>query len=182
MPSLKATFLAATVLGAVAVLTAAGLDQRRAQRIEIRELVTGVWISEQVLPTDLDALRSRGIRALIDLRPDGEQEGQPSSAEIEAAARTEGVTFAYIPVAHGRIAPAQVDALARSLGIVERPVLLYCRSGKRAARTWALSEASRFGGLDAQGIHDALRRANQPSDDLDREIAERIAARAAATP
>lgn len=179
MPSLKRILWVSAAVGAAAGLAFALLQPRPSPRLAAHEVVPGVWIAGQLAPSDLDALASRGFRSLINLRPDGEQDGQPTSADIDAAARASGLSFAHVPVAQGSIAPAQVDALAMSLGVVERPVLLYCRSGKRAARTWALSEASRPGGLGAQAIQDALRGIAQPADDLDAEIIARIAARGA---
>jgi uncharacterized protein (TIGR01244 family) len=87
------------------------------------------------------------------------------------------LTFAYVPVPHGDIPGQAVDALGQSLASAGKPVLLYCRSGKRAARTWALSEASRADGLDAVAIQAAVRSAGQSADDLAESIAARIAAR-----
>lgn len=172
---LGTTFLVSTLIGAAIVLTLAVLN--RPPRAQLHPLVDGIWISEQVQPEQLAALKLQGIRSIIDLRPDGEQQGQASSTEINAAADSNGLTFAYIPVPHGDIPDSQVDSLAMSLGIVEKPVVLYCRSGRRAARTWALSEASRPGGLSADAIRKALVSAGQESQDLDPVIESRISAR-----
>ena len=70
-----------------------------------------------------------------------------------------------------------VTALQKALESPARPVLLYCRSGKRAARTWALAEASRPGGLDAAAIKRIVLATGHPVADLDRDIQARIAAR-----
>jgi uncharacterized protein (TIGR01244 family) len=175
LPRPGTTFLVSLLIGAVVVLAWAGLS--RSSRTGAYPLVEGVWVSEQVLPDDVAALKQKGFRSIIDLRPDGEQQGQPGSAEINAAAAANDLTFAYVPVPHGAIPDSQVDSLALSLAAVERPVILYCRSGRRAARTWALSEASRPGGLDAEAIRLALDSAGQPSGDLDPAIATRISRR-----
>jgi uncharacterized protein (TIGR01244 family) len=175
MPRPVTTFVVSLLVGSVVVLAWAGLS--RSSRSDAYQLVEGIWVSEQVLPEDVAALKQKGFHSIIDLRPDGEQQGQPGSAEINAAAAANDLTFAYVPVPHGDIPDSQVDSLALSLDVVEKPVMLYCRSGRRAARTWALSEASRPGGLDASAIRLALDSAGQPSSDLDPAIASRISKR-----
>lgn len=163
---------AALVFGAVVLSTAA-----QAAAPDARELIEGVWISGQVMPEDLASLKQGGFRSIVDLRPDGEQADQPDSVVVDRAVKAFGISFAYVPVAPGEIAGGQVDALAQSLAIMDKPVLLYCRSGRRAARTWALSEASRAGGLDVADIQRALQSAGQSAPELDVEIISRIAAR-----
>lgn len=178
MPRLSITFLLAVLTGASIVLVAAlARKPESTTPSSARELVAGIWISEQVTMAELIDLKSQGFKSIIDLRPDGEVKDQPSSVAVERAAKENGLAFAYVPVPHGDISSAQVDALAVSLGNVDRPVLLYCRSGRRAARTWALSEASQRSGLGAEAIHAALVSAGQPAHDLAPEISARIAAR-----
>ena len=87
------------------------------------------------------------------------------------------MTFAYVPTPHGAIPDVIVDGLARALADVPQPVVLYCRSGNRAARVWALAEASRPSGADAKGIAGSVRAAGQKVDDLMPQIEARIAAR-----
>jgi len=175
MPRLRSTFIVSVMLGAAFVLILAAAS--RATRLQVHPLVPGIWISEQVQLDDIGKLKQQGFAAIIDLRPDGEQDGQSRSAEVEQAAAANGMTFAFVPVPHGDIPDSQVDSLALSLDFAQKPVVLYCRSGRRAARTWALSEASRPGGLDANAIRRALDSAAQSSPDLDLAIESRIAAR-----
>ena len=73
-----------------------------------------------------------------------------------------------------------VDRFGQVLGTSQKPVLLYCRSGSRAARTWALAEAARPGGLDEQAILQAVEQAGLDASDLQADIARRIAARSGA--
>jgi uncharacterized protein (TIGR01244 family) len=174
-------FALAVAAGAAAVLAIAAVSavRREADRVPVASLTRDVSVSEQITADRLARLRREGFRSIIDLRPDGEAPDQMPSVDVERLARANGLGFAYVPVQHGDIAPGTVDALAASLESVERPVLLYCRTGRRAARTWALAEASRPGGLDAAAIDAALRSAGQPGDDLAGEISSRVAARAA---
>ncbi len=97
--------------------------------------------SPQLSPDDVAAAAAQGFRTIIDLRPDGEEPGQPAAATIEAAAREHGLAFVYIPVVSGQIDDAQVDAMTRALGEQPGPALGYCRSGARVATLWALGQA-----------------------------------------
>ena len=54
--------------------------------MEIKRITPTFWVSPQILPADLAALAALGVGAIINDRPDGEEAGQPGSAEIAAAA------------------------------------------------------------------------------------------------
>jgi len=142
-----------------------------------RPLVGNVWIAGQVVPEQVAELKAQGIRTIIDLRPDGEAPEQPSSAAVEVAARDAGLAFAYSPVAGSEVPAAAVDAVSRAILRPDNPVLIYCRSGRRAVRAWALAEASRIGGLEAEAIQAVANSAGQPVDDLEERIAALVAAR-----
>lgn len=143
----------------------------------IHPLVARVWVSGQITPAQIDDLKAQGIRSIVAARPDGEEPGQPSSATVEAAARAAGLDFAYAPVDGDEVPQAAVDAVTRALARRDNPVLIYCRSGHRAARVWALAEASRRDGLEAEAIESVATSVGQPLDDLRGEIAARIATR-----
>ncbi len=137
----------------------------------------GISIREQVTLADIQGLKAQGIRAIVDLRPDGEAADQPGSATIGEAVRAAGMSFSYLPTPHGDIPETVVTELGRILASTERPVLLYCRSGKRAARSWALAEASRAGGAKAWEISAAVKAAGQSVDDILGQVQTRIDAR-----
>ena len=105
------------------------------RRIDERTLVAG-----QIKPADMEALKAGGIGMIVNNRPDDEEAGQPSSAEMEAAARAAGIDYRYIPVASGFSAD-QVEAMSEALGNVEGQVLAFCRSGTRSTFLWALARA-----------------------------------------
>ena len=103
----------------------------------------------QIFPADLGAVAEAGVRLIVNNRPDGEDPGQPSSAEIEAAALAAGLDYRHIPVAGG-FSSAQVEAMAEALE--QGPVLLFCRSGTRSTCLWARARASR--GADSERLLD----------------------------
>ncbi|WP_172461855.1 beta-lactamase hydrolase domain-containing protein [Dyella jiangningensis] len=181
MPGLKGSFFIAVLAGAAAVMGWAAYQRFAhpplSQAISMKPLADGVWVSEQIGPPQLALLRQQRFATVVDLRPDGEVAAQPSSSDMADAAGRAGLAFSYVPVPHGAIPDGAVNALQKALASEPRPVLLYCRSGRRAARTWALAEASRPGGLDARAIRKVVLDVGQPVDDLGAEIQARIAAR-----
>jgi uncharacterized protein (TIGR01244 family) len=180
MPGLKGSFLIAVLAGATAVMGWAAYVHYAYPapgRVAAKQLTGDVWVSEQITPLQVLGLQAERFATIVDLRPDGEQTGQPSSLEMADAAARAGLAFSYDPVPHGVIPKEAVSKLQASLATQPKPILLYCRSGRRAARTWALAEASRPGGLDARSIEQLVQTAGQSVDDLEHDIQARIAAR-----
>jgi len=109
------------------------------KRLDGTTLVAG-----QIQPEDVAGLE---VRMLVNNRPDGEEPGQPSSAEMEAAARAAGLGYRHIPIAGG-FTEADVEAMAEALEA--GPALAFCRSGTRSTWLWALARASR--GADPEAL------------------------------
>jgi uncharacterized protein (TIGR01244 family) len=107
----------------------------------MRQIARFVWVSPQPSPSELSGLAAAGVRRLINNRPDGEEPGQPSSSEMEAAAREAGLDYLWIPI-QGLPGADQVEAVGEALED-EVPTLLFCRSGTRSAAAWALGRSQR---------------------------------------
>lgn len=161
----------------LALATAGHARWQRPVPAQTHPLTQSVSVSEQLQLDQVPALRAAGYTAIIDLRPDGEAPDQPSAAQMGEAARASRVAFVYVPVPPGGIPDSAVAALQKALADHPGQVLLYCRSGKRAARTWGLAEASRNGGPDVEAILAAVKASGQSADDLRAQIAERVEAR-----
>jgi len=116
-----------------------------------RPLSATVWASPQLSPDVMPQLAAEGIGRIISNRPDGEDPGQPSAAEMEAAARGAGLDFAWVPVS-GLPGPDQVAAVADLLAD-KTPTVMFCRSGMRSAAVWAMAESA--GGADAADLREA---------------------------
>lgn len=101
-------------------------------------LTDALSVAPQIEPGDVAEAAARGFRSVINNRPDGEQDGQPAAASIEAAARQAGLEYRYLPVVSGQLQDAQVRAFANALAAMPRPVLAFCRTGTRCASLWAL--------------------------------------------
>lgn len=172
-------FVFSFILAAAYALGASAYDQRqRTERLHFWNLTAEIAVSEQLAPANIPKVKQLGFEAVIDLRPDGEARGQPSSRQVGAAVRSEGMQFFYVPVAHGEIPQAVVAKLAAALAERNSDVLLYCPNGRRAARAWALAEATRPGGLGFDAILAAVQGAGQSTNDLASELRERVAKRA----
>ena len=142
------------------------------------QISEGVFITAQLKPSDLLTLSGReGIRTLVDIRPDGEVKDQPSSTEIAIASKNVGLDFHYIPVPHESIPVQAVDSLKEVLLKQEKPIVLYCRTGRRAVRLFALVEASRADGPNKDEIMKLVKDAGFNADDLTDKIVERISQR-----
>lgn len=94
----------------------------------------------QIRPDDIEAVVAAGVELVVNNRPDGEEPGQPASAEIERAALAAGLRYRHIPIAGG-ITPDQVAAMAAALG--EGKLLAFCRSGTRSTALWAMASRAR---------------------------------------
>lgn len=144
---------------------------------KLTEITNGVFLTSQLKPSSMRYLRQRNIKAVIDMRPDGEAADQPSSEQIRRMAEVMNMKFFYIPVPHEGIPNEAVDSLQSALKTVEEPVVLYCRTGRRAARLFALAKASQGGGPNADEILGLARATGFEVEDLAGEIARRIANR-----
>jgi uncharacterized protein (TIGR01244 family) len=116
----------------------------------LRPLSPTVSVSAQLSPDDMPALAASGFGRVISNRPDGEDPGQPSASEMEAAARDAGLAFVWIPVS-GLPGADQVTAVAATLadGV---PTAMFCRSGMRSTTAWAM--AQRREGVDADVLRE----------------------------
>ena len=110
--------------------------------IDARKLTDSFTAAPQIAPEDCAAIAAMGFGIIVNNRPDGEQPGQPSSAEIEAAALEAGLGYFAIPIDQSGFSAEQVAALAACL-VSPRPVFAFCRSGTRSTNLWALAEAVR---------------------------------------
>ena len=107
------------------------------------------FVAGQIDPGDVEAATAAGVRLIVNNRPDDEEPGQPSGAEIEAAARAAGIGYRFIPIAGG-FGPAEVEAMAVALDAAEGKALAFCRSGTRSTWLWAMAQASR--GVDGEEL------------------------------
>jgi uncharacterized protein (TIGR01244 family) len=104
----------------------------------IRELDSRTLVSGQIQPADVVHLKESGVTMIVCNRPDGEEPGQPTAAEIERAAEDFGLQFRHVPIIRG-IGPSDVEMVQDALESADGKVLLYCRSGNRSSLAWAVA-------------------------------------------
>ncbi|MCS6625519.1 TIGR01244 family sulfur transferase [Roseibacterium beibuensis] len=120
----------------------------------LRALSPQVWVTGQVTPGQVAGLRDAGITCLVNHRPDDEEPGQPTSADIDRAAAEAGMKVVHAP-ARGLPDAAAVAATRAALDGLgpDGKAVMFCRSGMRSAAAWAMAE--RLAGGDPEALRGA---------------------------
>lgn len=114
---------------------------------EIRSVTPDFAVAGQVRPEDMPELGRRFV-AILNNRPDGEDPGQPTAAEVGAAAEAANLVHHHIPIS-GAPSPEQVRMMQAAVAEAGGPVLAFCRTGTRSIVTWALGRALDGDDVDA---------------------------------
>jgi sulfide:quinone oxidoreductase len=144
-----------------------------------KALTPSLSVSPQLTEADVAEAARNGFRAIIDNRPDGEEPGQPTAAEMKAMATAHGLGFAHVPTVGGKISDEDVALMAHALADLEGPVLAYCRTGTRSTMLWALTQA---GAQPADGLIATGAEAGYDISTLRPRLETRITAPTAARP
>jgi uncharacterized protein (TIGR01244 family) len=96
-------------------------------------------VTPQILADEVPAIAEQGFVMVICNRPDGEEPGQPTVAEIAAACDAAGLSFHHVPVSGMPIPEDAVTEHRRLVDQSDGPVLGYCRSGQRSLIIWQAS-------------------------------------------
>jgi uncharacterized protein (TIGR01244 family) len=169
-------------IGFVAVIGLAYLSPNKAKPsperpLAVRYLTETVFVAEQIGVTDLAAIKIQNFDVIVDFRPDGEVSDQTPSTMISNAALQYGIKFYYIPVSHGTVSADAVSKLQGVLSQKNNKTLIYCRSGNRATKTYALALASEQDGPDLELILKMIANAGHSANDIKEEITRRIGER-----
>ena len=126
-----------------------------------RVLTEKLHVCSQIRVEEISTLAEQGYSTIINSRPDGEVRGQPTSAEVNAAARSVGIAYLYQPVSSKEITTQEADRFILAVAQAQGKVLAHCRTGTRTATLWALSQR------DKQNVDDILATAKQMGYDLE---------------
>ncbi len=107
------------------------------------------FVAPQLTAADVAAAKALGVATIINNRPDGEEPGQPTGAEIAAAAEAAGLAYVEIPVGPAGLSEAHLDMFDQALAAADGPVLAYCRSGARSTFLRALAGVRAGAAVDA---------------------------------
>ncbi len=133
------------------------------QATQIRPLSDDFAVSSQIDAMDFAVLRARGIRTVINNRPDEEAGGTHMQSSVaEELARAHGIDYVYMPVTGLDVTEADaVEAFRTALETSSGPVLAHCAAGMRSAILWGLSQKH------ALGADEVIARAATAGYDLD---------------
>ncbi len=108
---------------------------------QLRAIAPDVCVAGQLNAAAMAEAAAAGFRSVVNNRPDHEHgPGQPTNAEIEAAARALGLEYRHLPVDGGWQSPEQIAAFAELLAELPRPLLAFCRSGARSTRLFMAAQ------------------------------------------
>ena len=126
-----------------------------------RQLDEKTLVDGQIAPGDVATLKALGVTLIVNNRPDGEDANQPTSDEIEAAAKGHGLDYRHVPIARG-LGPSDIEAMREAMHSVgEGKLFAFCRSGNRSTLAWAVAKSE--DGASSEELH---RQANEAGFDL----------------
>jgi uncharacterized protein (TIGR01244 family) len=109
--------------------------------LPVQAIAADVCVAPQLTPEAMAEAARLGFKSVVNNRPDFEGgPDQPTSATIAAAAQAAGLEYRHLPVAGGYQSPKEAAQMARLLQELPRPLLMFCRSGARSARLFALAQ------------------------------------------
>lgn len=104
------------------------------------QLTDALTISPQLAPDDFATLAARGVRLVVNNRPDGEEPGQLPAAEAARIAAAHGIGYRHIPVTLAGLSEGDVAQFRQALREADGPVHAHCRTGARSATLYVLGE------------------------------------------
>lgn len=108
-----------------------------------KSLTPRLAVTSQITPAEVTQIAAEGYTAIINNRPDGEEPGQPTAAEVEAAASAAGLSYIHQPVVGTNITPADVETFGRLIEETPGKILAHCRTGTRCTMLWLLSQSGK---------------------------------------
>jgi uncharacterized protein (TIGR01244 family) len=100
-----------------------------------------VGFAGQIGPEHISQVVEKGFKSIINNRPDLEGGAeQPTTAQMEAAAREAGLEYIYLPVIPGQLTEADVRTFADQYNALTKPVLMFCRTGNRSNSLYQLAK------------------------------------------
>lgn len=99
-----------------------------------------VGFTGQISPQQMSQVVEKGFKSIINNRPDLEGgSDQPTSLDIENAARQAGLDYVYQPVVGGQITELDVREFANHYNQLPKPILMFCRTGNRSSNLYQLA-------------------------------------------
>lgn len=125
------------------------------------ELDSRYFVLSQITIEGLEQLKHQGFDFIINNRPDNEEESQPLSIELAAAAKSLGLNYVHNPVVLSALSDVEIKQQKMAVSEAQK-VLAFCRTGTRSSVLWALNNQ------DEQGIEPLLIELKNKGFDMDR--------------
>jgi len=93
-----------------------------------------ITVGSQIYPAQLANLKRQGFSVIINNRPEGEEQTQPTNKTLQLEAESLGLDFYHIPISSLGINKENIDALLNALASTSGPVFAFCRSGARSKK------------------------------------------------
>ncbi|WP_263574780.1 TIGR01244 family sulfur transferase [Devosia aquimaris] len=103
----------------------------KAKTMNLRKVDDNFSVTGQITPEQVKDVSDAGFKSIVCARPDNEEPGQPSFAEVARAAENLGLKIVHIPVS-GMLGEGQIIRFHDAWAQMPKPMLGYCRSGARA--------------------------------------------------
>ena len=109
--------------------------------MNVMQLTETIGVAGQIGLEHVPEIAAAGYKVLVNNRPDGEDPGQPGSADIQAAALAAGLEYHHLPVTAMNFPGPDVARMGKLFDDDARPVLAFCRTGTRCANLWVVTRA-----------------------------------------
>lgn len=108
--------------------------------MDIRQINDEYAVTGQITVEDLEQVKAMGFKSIVCNRPDEEDPGQPSFADIATKAQELGLEVKHVPVGRMGVDAEAVNGMVDALDELPRPMLAYCRSGARSTAIYEKSQ------------------------------------------
>ena len=109
--------------------------------MDLRQLSPRYFVSSQIDPADMPAIKAAGITLVLCNRPNDEVPPCHDSAAMARAAEDADLRFAEVPLTMQTIVPQVIAENPAAGAATGEVVLAYCASGTRSAIAWSLAQA-----------------------------------------
>jgi uncharacterized protein (TIGR01244 family) len=143
------------------------------------QILEEVSVGPQPSENDLKQLARKGVKTVINLRVENEQEGQLSPMDEGQLARDLGLEYLHIPVIGDQIREGQVDEFRNAVENLPKPIYAHCAKGKRAAALSMMTRGVRDGWSGKETVAQATQLGFEFDPNLEKFMKEYVDAREA---
>lgn len=91
-----------------------------------------ITVGGAVTEEELRKLAKKGVKAVVNLRQEGEDERQIPTAKEEQIARSAGMDYVHLPVTMRNLDFSVVEQFSQAIERLPKPVHVHCKAGTRA--------------------------------------------------